>query len=52
MAEFKTNVTFPLPPSVIEKLDKLAFNEKVSRAEIGRRIIDEYLTRRKKEGNC
>ena len=51
MVEFKSNVTIGLPPSDIENLDKIAFNERVSRAEIGRRAISEYIVREKNKGD-
>lgn len=54
--EFKSNVTFPLTQSVISELDRIASdesfatNKRISRAEIGRRAIDEYIIREKKQG--
>lgn len=55
--EFKSNVTFPLTQNVITELDKIASdesvasNKRVSRAEIGRRAIDEYIVREKNKGD-
>lgn len=54
--EFKSNVTFPLTQSVISELDRIASdesiatNKRISRAEIGRRAIDEYILREKNKG--